>query len=136
MTGLTLPQMVSPLVVAAVLIAGGSLLREPVRQDFSAIFMAGAGAAYLNGGLGAWEFGFCAVITCLAYLGLRSYRCIGVAWLLHTSWDLAHARYGNPIVPFVPDSSMGCAICDVGLAAWYFAGAPSIYAWLRRRPLA
>ena len=61
-----------------------SLVREPARQQFNAILVAGAGAAYLNGGLGFWEFPFIAVATAAAYLGLRSYRWIGVAWLLHT----------------------------------------------------
>ncbi len=125
---ITVPQLVSPLLVALVVIAACSLFKEPDRQNFSAILVAGAGAAYLNGGLGVWEFAFCAVMTCLAYFGLRRYWCIGVAWLLHTGWDLLHHHHGNPIVPFLPDSSLGCAICDVGLAAWYFLGAPSIYA--------
>lgn len=136
MISLTIPQMISPLIVALAVVAGCSLFREPDRQNFSAILIAGAGAAYLNGGLGIWEFVFCAVITCLAYFGLRRYWCIGVAWLMHTTWDIVHHFYGNPIVPFLPDSSIGCAICDVGLAAWYFAGAPSIYARHGRRPLA
>ena len=128
MMPLTVPQMISPLFVALLVIAGCSLFREPDRQNFSAILIAGAGAAYLNGGLGAWELAFCAVVTCLAFLGLRRYWCIAIAWLMHTGWDVAHHFYGNPIISFLPDSSIGCAICDVGLAAWYFAGAPSLYA--------
>jgi len=136
MMPLSIPQMISPLVVAVFVIAGCSLFKEPDRRNFSAILIAGAGAAYLNGGLGVWEFAFCAVITCLAYFGLRHYWCIGVAWLLHTNWDVVHHLYGNPIVPFLPDSSIGCAICDVGLAVWYFFGAPSIYARFSRNPLA
>jgi hypothetical protein len=124
---LTIPQMISPLVVAAVFIALCSLLKEPNRRNFSAIMIAGAGAAYLNGGLGVAEFGFCALLTFLAYRGLADYRFIGAGWVLHTVWDLMHHWYGTPIVPFVPMSSAGCAICDLGLAAWYFLGAPSIY---------
>jgi hypothetical protein len=124
---LTLPLMISPLLVAAVFIALCSLIKEPARRNFSAIMMAGAGAAYLGGGLGVWEFPFCALITFLAYRGLADYRFIGMAWLLHAAWDVAHHFYGNPIVPFAPTSSAGCAICDVALAAWYLLGAPSIY---------
>lgn len=30
-----------------------------------------------------------AVGSIVAYLGLRSYRFIGVAWLMHSAWDLA-----------------------------------------------
>ena len=39
-----------------------------------------------------------------------------------------HLPY-HPIVPFIPDSSAGCAISDSALALWYFLGAPSVYSW-------
>jgi hypothetical protein len=68
-------------------------------------------------------------VTFLAYRGLKSYPVIGVGWLLHTGWDVLHHLYGNPIVPFVATSSLGCAICDPVIAAWCFAGAPSIWKW-------
>jgi hypothetical protein len=129
---LTTTVLLPPFLVALLLIGAMSLLREPSRQKFSAIFLAGAGAAYLSGGFGIFEFGFCAVITYLAYRGLENYRAIGFGWVLHTCWDIAHHYYGNPIVPFQPSSSIGCAVCDLGLAAWYFAHAPSI--WTLRPP--
>ena len=122
-----------PVVIAGVFILLASLLREPSRQRFNAIFVAGAGAAYLNGGLGPWEFAFTAVITYCAYRGLESYRWIGLAWILHTGWDVAHHFYGRPIVYFQPTSSAGCAITDALIAVWFFAGAPSAYELLRRR---
>ena len=129
---LTPPLMISPLVVAGVFIALCGLLREPARQKFSAIFVAGAGAAYLGGGLGPWELAFCTLMTFIAYKGLQDYRFIGAGWVLHTGWDVVHHLYGNPIIPFLPMSSAGCAICDLGLAAWYFAGAPSPWPHVRR----
>ena len=129
---LTTTVLLPPFLVALALIGAMSLLREPSRQKFSAIFLAGAGAAYLSGGFGIFEFGFCAAITYLAYRGLENYRAIGFGWVLHTCWDIAHHYYGNPIVPFQPSSSIGCAVCDLGLAAWYFAQAPSI--WKFRPP--
>jgi len=46
--------------------------------------------------------------------------------LLHTGWDVIHHFYGNPIVPFVAKSSLGCAICDPVIALWCFVGAPSL----------
>jgi len=95
--------------------------------------IAGAGAAYLNGGFGMWEFAFTALVTYCAYKGPRSYRFIGVGWLLHTGWDVLHHLYGNPIVPFAPTSSLGCAICDPVIAAWCFAGGPSLYNLGRRK---
>jgi hypothetical protein len=129
---LTLLNILAPLIVALIFIAACSLLKEPGRRQFSAIMVAGAGAAYLNGGLLGWEFAFCTVVTYLAYRGLNNYRYIAVGWLLHTVWDVVHHLYGNPIVPFVSLSSADCAICDMALALWYFRGAPSIFVWLRR----
>lgn len=123
---------IPPLVIAGLFILLMSLLKEPSRQKFNAIFVAGAGAAYLNGGLGAWEFAFTALATWVAYRGLDSYRYIGLAWILHTLWDVAHHFYGRPIVYFQPTSSAGCAITDTLIALWFFANAPSAYQLLRK----
>ena len=128
-TVLSLPILLSPIAVAIVIIVLCSLLKEPQRRHFSAIFVAGAGAAYLSGGFGLWEFGFCAIITLLAYQGLQHYRAIAIAWALHTCWDIAHHYYGNPIIPFAATSSIGCAVCDLVLAAWYAIGAPGLLRW-------
>ena len=65
--------------------------------------------------------------------GIEILPFIGVGWLLHTGWDALHHLYGNPIVPFAADSSLGCAICDPVIAPWCFAGAPSVYDFLRKR---
>jgi hypothetical protein len=113
--------------VAALWIAVFSLLREPVRHKLSAIMIAGAGAAYLSGGLGIWEFIACFAFTAVAYKGLASYRFVGIGWAMHTCWDLVHHYYGHPIIPFAPLSSAGCAVCDLWLAIWYFFGAKSIF---------
>ena len=122
-----------PILVGLFYISLCSLFQEPSRQKFNAIMVAGAGAAYLNGGFGPWEFAFTTVMTYFAYKGLQSYRFIGIAWLLHTCWDFAHYLYGNPIVPFVTTSSFGCAICDPVIALWCFAGAPSVLDVLRKK---
>ena len=122
---------IGPVIVALVYISLSSVFEEPNRRSFNAIFVAGAGAAYLSGSFGVWEFLFLAVVTYCAYKGLESYNFIGVGWLLHTGWDVLHHLYGNPIVPFVPDSSLGCAICDPVIALWCFAGAPSVYDLIR-----
>ena len=128
-----LPDALAAVGVAGVLILLFSLLQEPARQKFMAIFVSGAGGAYLSGGLGPWEFAFATLMLYVAYRGLRSYTFIGIGWLLHTSWDAVHHFYGNPIVPFVPTSSLQCAICDGLLALWFFYQAPSAYAYLRRK---
>jgi len=117
---------IAPIIVAVIYISAVSLLKEPQRRNFNAIMIAGAGAAYLNGGFGAWEFAFTTVVTFFAYRGLQSYRFIGIGWLLHTASDVLHHLYGTPIVPFVATSSLGCAICDPVIAVWCFAGGPSI----------
>ena len=132
--GATLPQLVIPVLVAFFLIGLISLLAEPARQKFSALFLAGAGAAYLSGGFGLWEFAFCAAMTVLAYLGLSHYRAIAIGWIAHTVWDYFHHLYGNPIIPFAPISSFGCAICDPVIALWYAIGAPSIWTIFARSP--
>jgi hypothetical protein len=102
-----------------------SLIPEPSRQKFNAIMIGGAGAAYLNGGLGPWEFMFCTLMTFIAFKGLSNYTYIGIGWLLHSCWDIVHHLYGNPIVPFSPASSAGCAVCDAIMAIWFFYKAPS-----------
>jgi Family of unknown function (DUF6010) len=126
-------QVLAPILVGVLFICACSLLREPNRLNFMSIMIAGAGAAYLGGGLGKWEFAFTTVMTYVAYRGLGSYNFIGVGWLLHTGWDVMHHLYGNPIIPFLPSSSLGCAICDPVIAIWCFAGAPSVYLPFRKR---
>ncbi len=121
-----------PVAIAGIFILLVSLLREPTRQRFNAIFVAGAGAAYLSGGFGVWEFPFTALATWLAFRGLDDYRFIAVAWLCHTVWDVAHHLWGNPIVSFQATSSAGCAITDALIAVWFWRGAPSVYELWRR----
>ena len=124
---------IPPVIIAGLYILACSLIREPARRNFNAIMIGGAGAAYLSGGFGVWEFVFTAVVTFCAFKGLQSYRYIGIGWLLHTGWDVMHHFYGNPIVPFVPLSSAGCAITDALIAIWFFADAPSVFDFLRFR---
>lgn len=130
---LSLMNWIAPVLVGLVYITLSSLIREPHRRTFNAVLVAGAGAAYLSGGFGIWEFAFTSVMTYLAFRGLESYTFIGIAWLLHTVWDAAHYLYGNPIIPFAATSSFGCAICDPVIALWCFAGGPSVFEWLRGR---
>lgn len=120
---------VGPLLGGLVFIAVMSLVREPARRSFNALFVAGASAAYLSGGgFGVWELPYVVIAGCVvSYLGLRHHFWIGVAWLMHTGWDIAHYLYGNPIWPFLPTSSHGCAITDAVIAIWFFAGAPSVF---------
>ena len=125
----------TPLIPALVFVLAMSLVREPERQRLNAIVAAGFGGLYLNGGLGAWEFVYMAIAIVPAYLGLRSYSWIGVAWLMHTGWDLVHHFHGNPLWHWAESSSVGCAVMDAAVAVWFFAGAPSFFDRLRERRL-
>jgi hypothetical protein len=117
---------VGPAVGSVVFVVLMSLLREPARRNLNAILVAGAGGVYLSGGFGPWELAYPPVAVLLAYLGLRSHRFIGLAWLAHASWDVVHHLFGNPIWPFMPTSSFGCMIFDGLIAIWFFAGAPPL----------
>ncbi|MEV7548952.1 DUF6010 family protein [Amycolatopsis sp. NPDC089917] len=125
---------IAPILVGLVYVVLMSLIREPHRRRFNAVMVAGAGAAYLSGGgLGIWEFAFTAVVTYVAYRGLESWTFIGVAWLLHTGWDVVHHLKGAPIIPFAEHSSFGCAICDPVIAIWCFTGGRSVADLFRAR---
>jgi hypothetical protein len=130
---LSTAQKVLPIAFAGVFIAAFSLIREPYRRTWSALMIAGAGAAYLAGGFGPWELAFPILMTPLAFFGLKDYRFVSAGWLLHVCWDVLHHLYGNPILPFNPTSSAGCAIFDTALVVWYFLGAPSVFGISRNR---
>jgi hypothetical protein len=117
---------VGPAVAAVVFVAAMSLVSQPARRTLNAIVVAGASGVYLSGGFGPWELIYPLIGTTLAFLGLRSYRFIGIAWLAHACWDLAHHLWGNPIWPFMPSSAFGCMIFDAAIAPWFLAGAPSL----------
>ena len=117
---------VGPIVGAVIFVLTMSLVPEPTRRSLNAILVAGASGVYLSGGLGPWELLYPAIAAPVAYLGLRSYRFIGVAWLMHSCWDAVHHLWGNPIWPFMPTSSFGCMIFDAVIAFWFLAGARSI----------
>jgi hypothetical protein len=117
---------VGPVVGALVFVILMSLVKEPARRNFNAVFVGGAMGAYLSGGLGAWEILFAAAGIVVAYCGLRSHRFIGIAWLMHSAWDLVHHLFANPIWPFMQTSSFGCMIFDAAIAVWFLAGAPSV----------
>lgn len=114
-----------PAVGAVLFVAIMSLVPEPARRRFNAIFAAGAVGAYIGGSFGAWELLYPALATPFVYLGLKSHRFTGIAWLMHAGWDLLHHLRGRPIWPFMRTSSFGCMIFDSLIAIWFLAGAPS-----------
>jgi hypothetical protein len=123
---LVLMDYIGPVIGAGVFVLIMSFVREPARRTFNAVLIAGASGVYMNGGFGLWELVYPVIATPVAYLGLNSYRFIGLAWLMHAAWDLPHHFWGRPIWPFMPTSSFGCVIFDALVAIWFFAGAPSL----------
>src|SRR5262249_3634071 len=127
---------VGPAVGAAIFVLVMSLVKDPTRRIFNAICLAGAGGVYLSGGFGLLELLYPAISIPVAYLGLRSYRVIAFAWLMHACWDIVHYVWGNPIWPFMPTSSFGCMIFDALIAVWFLFGAPSIFTLVKKSPAA
>jgi hypothetical protein len=125
---LVLMDYIGPVIGAGVFVLLMSLVHEPERRTFNAILVAGASGVYLSGGFGVWELLYPAIVTPVVYVGLRSYRFIGLAWLMHAAWDIPHHLWGHPIWPFMPTSSFGCVIFDTLIAIWFLAGAPSFAA--------
>jgi hypothetical protein len=117
---------IGPAIGAGLFVAIMSLVPHPARRSFNAIFAAGAIGAYIGGVFGVWELIYPILATPVVYLGLRSYRAIGIAWLMHAAWDLPHQLLGHPIWPYMRTSSLGCMIFDSLIAVWFLAGAPSI----------
>ncbi len=101
-----------PAIAALLFVLIMSRIPEPARRNFNAIFVAGSCGVYLSGGFGVWELIYPVLATPVVYAGLRSYRFIGIAWLMHAAWDVAHHLWGNPIWPFMPSSSWGCLVFD------------------------
>jgi len=118
---------VGPAIAAVVFALVMSLVNEPVRRTLNAVFVAGSCGVYLNGGFGVWELLYPALATPIVYFGFRSYKFIGLAWLMHAAWDLPHHFWGNPIWPFMPTSSLGCAIFDTLISIWFLANAPPLF---------
>lgn len=117
---------IGPALGAALFVAIMSLVPHPARRSVNAIFAAGAVGAYVGGGFGVWELIYPVLATPVVYLGLRSYRAIGIAWLMHAAWDLPHHLTGHPIWPYARTSSLGCMIFDSLIAAWFLTDAPSL----------
>jgi hypothetical protein len=125
---------IGPVLGGVLFIAIMSCVPHPARRSFNAIFAAGAIGAYIGGAFGAWELVYPVLAMPVVYFGLRSYRAIGIAWLMHAAWDLPHQFVGHPIWPYMRTSSLGCMVFDSVIAVWFLAGAPSIVRIRRAEP--
>lgn len=128
-SGISLAPMdiLGPAFGGCIFVATMSLVPYPSRRRFNAVFAAGAVGVYIGGAFGVWELAFPVLATPVVYLGLRSYRAIGLSWFMHAAWDLPHHIVGHPIWPYMKTSSLGCFIFDSVIAIWFVVGAPSIF---------
>ena len=122
-----------PVVIGLAFVAAMSLVRDDRRRlQLNAVVTAGASGTYLSGGaFGPWELAASTVVLLAAFLGRRSWRWVGAAWLLHTALDVAHAVTGHDLLPWAPHSSLGCAICDPVIALWCLGGGTPLDRLLR-----
>jgi hypothetical protein len=119
--------MIGPIIGALLFVLGMSAVPEPNKRTVNVLFAAGASGVYISGGFGLWELLFASLALPMAYMGTKSYRYIGVFWLMHSAWDLPHHIWNHPIWPFQPTSSFGCFVFDPLIAIWFLLGAPSIW---------
>jgi len=117
---------VGPAVAALFFILGISRFREPARRKIMAVMTAGFATAYVGGSFGTWELLYLVPASYVAYRALDSYYFVAVGWLMHPIWDLIHHFYGAPLWPWMPTSSIGCAVFDpiVGIYALALAKSP------------
>jgi hypothetical protein len=120
---------IGPAVGACLFVLVMSFVKEPTRLTLNAIIMGGASGVYLSGGFGPWELVYPAIATPIVYFSLRSYRFVALGWIMHAGWDVVHLAWGNPIWPFMPTSSLGCAIFDTILGLWLFADTRTVSRW-------
>ena len=110
-----------------------SLAEGSKRRQLNAIVLASVASVYADAGFGFWEFPFIFVIGYCAYRGLRAtddragYTMIGLGWLLHGLWDLAHHVNGWPMITWWPAASIECVIIDAILTVYFWTGAKSIF---------
>src|SRR5260221_14741831 len=88
---------IGPALGAFLFVAVMSLVAEPNRRTLNAIILAGASGVYLSGGFGLWELTYPVIGAAFGFRALRSYRWIGVGWLIHAGWYIAPHLSGNPI---------------------------------------
>jgi len=124
MGSMTVMAVLGPAIGAGVFVLAMATVRQPARRTLNAVVVAGASGVYLSGGFGIWEVVYPVAVMPVVYRALQSYRYIGVAWLMHAAWDVAHHFWGNPIWPFMRTSSFGCFVFDSLIAVWFLVGAP------------
>jgi hypothetical protein len=113
-------------IAPAIWICSFSAVSEPQRRQVNCILVGLAASTYGNHSFGLVESVGTITVLTLGILGLRSYRWLGAAWLVHTGLDIAHHLVADPMFRYFPASSLGCAVTDPILALWFFAEAPDI----------
>ena len=114
------------LIIPAIWICSFSVVAEPQRRQVNCILVGLAASTYGNHSFGSIEAAGTVTVLTLGILGLRDYRWLGAAWLVHAGLDIAHHLVSDPMFRYFPASSLGCAVTDPILALWFFVGAPDI----------
>jgi hypothetical protein len=115
-----LPALLGSALAALLAVFLMSRMREPVRHKFNVVIVAGFSTIYVGGALGAWELLYVLPAAYVAYRAIDSYRFVAVGWLMHPVWDIVHHLHGSPLWPWMPASSVGCAVFDPIVALWAF----------------
>ena len=106
-------------------IIGFGFFEYQTRLNLASLMLALCGGCYVNGPFGKLEsIGGLFFYLC-AYLGLYNPFWIGLGWLVHGIVDAFHHYADYPMVHWLWFSSIGCAVMDPVLAAYFFFGAPS-----------
>lgn len=115
--------------IVFVLVVGA--IKEPIRQKSMAIMIAMAGGLFAYPPYAELGFMWGAAIAVCGYFGLKSYKFIGLGWILHAIWDTLRYSQDAGLVGQAPHSSLGCAVFDPMIALWFFFGAPSVCKYAR-----
>src|SRR5262249_26328628 len=119
MESMTITDVLGPAIGACVFVLVMSLVSEPTRRTLNAGTVPGASGVHLRGGIRIWHLGDSVLVTPMVHRALKSFRYIGIAWLMHAVWDLLPHLWGNPIWPFMRTSSFGCFVFDSLIAVWF-----------------
>lgn len=112
--------LLGPVLAALLVVLLMSRIREPLRQKIHVVMVGGFSTVYVGGALGPWELLYVVPAAYVAYRAIDSYRFVALGWLMHPVWDIVHHLYGSPIWPWMPTSSIGCAVFDPIVALWAF----------------
>jgi hypothetical protein len=91
-------------------------------QLISGVILGLAAGAYINNSLGVFELPLGMLILFFAYKATSSWTFVGIGWITHGILDVIHHNLGTPMFSYYDMSSLGCAVLDFVLGAWFLMG--------------